>query len=67
MRDGKLATKPFEFEMREAVDDAVPQQTFAKYIKLTGLAPGRYVAVIESKDMGRQKTVTQNSPFEIIP
>jgi hypothetical protein len=53
--------------MREAVDDAVPQQTFAKYIKLTGLAPGRYVAVIESKDMARQKTVTQNSPFEIIP
>ena len=67
MKDGKLATAPFQYEISEAIEESLPQQTFAKYIKLTGLAAGNYIAVIESRDMVRQKTLTQNSSFEITP
>lgn len=67
MRDGKLATKPFEFELTEFVNDPVPHQIFSKYIKLTGLAPSKYKAVIESRDMVRLKILKQETWFEIVP
>jgi VWFA-related protein len=65
-RDGKLATKPFEFELSETTSDPVPHLPFAKFVKLTGLPPGKYRAVIESKDMIKQKVLTQDVWFEIL-
>ena len=67
MKDGKLATAPFQYELSETIEESLPQQAFAKYIKLKGLAPGNYTAVIETTDLVRQKTLTQNSSFEITP
>jgi VWFA-related protein len=67
LRDGKLATKPLEFELTEFVNDPVPHQVFSKYIRLTGLAPSKYDVVIESRDMVRQKVLKQESWFEIVP
>ena len=45
----------------------VPHLTFAEYIRLTGLAPGNYVATIEIKDMVTRKFVKQDAPFTIVP
>jgi hypothetical protein len=45
----------------------MPHLTFAKYVKLTGLATGRYSAVIESRDIVQQKVVKQEAWFEIAP
>lgn len=65
-RDGKLATKAFEFELSEITSDPVPHLPFAKFIKLTGLPAGKYKAVIQSKDMIKQKVLTQDVWFEIL-
>lgn len=65
-RDGKLATKPFEFELSEITSDPVPHVPFAKFVKLTGLPPGKYKAVIQSKDMIKLKVLTQDIWFEIL-
>jgi len=65
-RDGKLATKPFEFELSEITSDPVPHVAFAKFIKLTGLSAGKYKAVIQSKDMVKQKVLTHDVWFEIM-
>lgn len=67
MRDGKLATKPFEFELTEFVKAPVPHLPFTKYVKLTGFTPGKYKAVIESRDMVQLKVVRQEAWFEIVP
>jgi len=67
LRDSKLVTKPFDFELREFINDPVPHQTFAKFVKLTGLPPGKYKAVIESRDMVRLKALKQEAWFEIVP
>lgn len=65
MKDGKQATKPFEYELNEIVTEPVPQLVFAKYIKLAGLAKGKYSAVIETRDVPQKKVVRQEAQFEI--
>jgi hypothetical protein len=45
----------------------MPHLTFAKYIKLSGLSPGKYAALIESRDLVQQKVVKQDVSFEIVP
>jgi VWFA-related protein len=66
MRDNKLATKRFDFDLSEVENDPVPHLAFAKFIKLTGLTPGKYTAVIESRDMVRLKLSKTEAPFEIV-
>jgi hypothetical protein len=41
----------------------VPHLTFAEYIRLSGLAPGKYTAAIEAKDMVTRKFVKQEASF----
>jgi hypothetical protein len=65
MKDGKPATKPLDYELTEIVSEPVPQLVFAKYVKLAGLATGKYSAVIEAKDMVQQKAVRQEAWFLI--
>src|SRR6266403_5974456 len=61
MRDGRPANKPLDYTLTESRNEPVPHITFAKYLKLTGLPAGKYSAVIESRDMVRNKVVKQES------
>lgn len=65
MKDGRQAMKPLDYQLTEIATEPVPHLTFAKYIKLHGLAAGRYTAVIESRDMVQQKVVKQEAGFVI--
>ena len=67
MKDGQPATKPFDFMLTEIVNQPVPHLTFAEYIRLAGMAAGRYTVTIEAKDMVSKKLVKQEESFEIKP
>jgi len=67
MKDGQPASKFFDFVLTDVQQQPVPHLTFAEYLKLAGLAPGRYQAVIETKDMVTRKSSKQEAPFEIVP
>ena len=66
-RDGKPAARPVDYQLTEAPTEPALALTFAKYLKLTGLAAGRYSAVIESRDFVRQKVSRQEEWFVIVP
>ncbi|HJY30571.1 MAG TPA: VWA domain-containing protein [Pyrinomonadaceae bacterium] len=67
MKDGQPATKFFDFVLTDIQERPVPHLTFAEYLRLANLAPGRYQATIEVKDMVTRKSSKQEAPFEIIP
>jgi len=67
MKDGKPARRPLDYQLTEPEAEPVPHLTFAKYIKLTGLAPGNYSALIESRDIVQQKVAKQEAKFQIVP
>ena len=67
MKDGKQATRPLDYQLTEPATEPVLHLTFAKYIKLTGLPPGKYSAVIESRDIVQQKVLKQEAWFVIVP
>jgi VWFA-related protein len=65
MKDGAQARKPLDYVLTEIDAEPVPQLTFAKYVKLAGLATGRYSVVIEARDVGQKKSVKQEVWFVI--
>ena len=65
MKDGKPAVKPLDYELTEIVTEPIPQLVFAKYVKLDGLATGKYSVVIEARDMAQKKAVKQEAWFVI--
>jgi len=65
MKEGKQAMKPLDYVLTEIEPEPVPQLTFAKYVKLAGLAPGRYSVLIEARDVGQKKSVKQEAWFVI--
>jgi len=67
MKDGKPATRPLDYQLTEPATEPVLHLTFAKYVKLAGLAPGKYSAVIESRDIVKQKVLKQEASFVIVP
>ena len=67
MKDGKPAMRPLDYQLTEPETEPVPHLTFAKYIKLTGLPPGNYSALIESRDIAQQKVARQEARFSIVP
>jgi hypothetical protein len=67
MKDGKPATRPFDYQLTEATTEPALSLRFAKYVKLTGLPAGRYSAVIESRDIARQKLLKQEAWFVVVP
>jgi hypothetical protein len=67
MKDGQPATKFFDFVLTDVQQHPVPHLTFAEYLRLATLAPGRYQAVIETKDMVTRKFTKQEASFEIVP
>ncbi len=66
MKDGQPATKPFDYVLTEIQSQPVPHLTLAQYIRLAGMSPGNYRAVIEAKDMVTRKFVKQEASFEIV-
>ncbi|HEX7313079.1 MAG TPA: VWA domain-containing protein [Pyrinomonadaceae bacterium] len=65
-KDGKAVAKPIAYDLTDAARGAaVPHLTFAKFVPLTGLAPGRYEATVESRDMVTLKLVKQKASFVI--
>lgn len=67
MKDGQPATKFFDFVLTDIQNQPVPHLTFAEYLRLANLQPGRYQAMIETKDMVTRKSTKQEASFEIIP
>ena len=65
MKDGKAATKPFDFVLTEIQSEPVPHLTFAEFIRLSDLPPGKYTAVIETKDMVNGKLALQEASLVI--
>jgi len=66
-KDGRQAVRPLDYQLTEPVTEPVPHLTFAKYIKLTGLTPGKYSALIESRDIVQQKVLKQEAWFVVVP
>ena len=67
LKDGQPATKPFDFVLTEVDTDPVPHLTFAEFIRLTGIAPGRYTLTIEAKDMVSKKLSKQEASITVVP
>ena len=67
LKDGQPATKFFDFVLTDVQPQPVAHLEFAEYLELATLAPGRYQAVIETKDMVTRKSTKQEAPFEIVP
>jgi VWFA-related protein len=67
MKDGQPAGRPLDYQLIETPSEVAPDLTFAKYLKLTGLAPGKYSAVIESRDIVQEKVLKQEAWFVIVP
>lgn len=65
MKDDKAAIKPIDYMLSETASERGPHLTFSKYIGLTGLTAGKYVAMIEVKDMITRKLVKHQEPFVI--
>lgn len=65
MKDGKQAMKPLDYVLTEIDAEPLPQITFAKYVKLGGLAAGNYSVVIETRDVAKKKLVKQETSFVI--
>jgi VWFA-related protein len=65
MKDGKPAMKPLDYLLTETVVEPVPHLTLAKYVKLSGLATGKYSVAIETKDMIQNRTLKQEASFVI--
>jgi hypothetical protein len=67
MKDGQPATKFFDFVLTDVQPQPVAHLEFAEFIRLAGLVPGKYQAMIETKDMATRKSTKQEAPFEIVP
>ena len=63
MKDGKPAMRPVDYQLMQAA----PELVFAQYLKLSGLTPGKYTALIESRDLVKQKVLKQEAAFVIVP
>ena len=67
VKDGQPAMRPQDYQLMESPSEASSYLTFAKYLKLTSLTPGKYSALIESRDMVRNKVIKQQADFTIVP
>jgi VWFA-related protein len=67
LKSGQRVSRPVDYQLTDTSTQPVPGLTFAKYVKLTGLAPGKYSAVIESRDIAQQKVLKQEAWFIIVP
>jgi len=71
MKDNQAVTKPIDYVLTETTAQPTPHLTFSRFIKLAGLAAGRYTAMIETRDMVttswsriRSRSLLYNEPME---
>jgi VWFA-related protein len=67
VKDGQPATKPFDFVLTDIENEPVSHLTFAEFIRLTAMTPGRYTVTIEAKDMVSKKVAKQETSFDLVP
>ena len=67
MKDGQPASKFFDYVLTDIQNQPVPHLTFAEYLRLASLSPGRYQAAIEVKDMVTRKSSKQEASFDLVP
>ena len=67
IKDGRPVIRPLDYQLTEPATGPLSELTFAKYLKLTGLPPGKYSAIIESRDIVQQKVLKQEAWFVIVP
>ncbi|MGE0127912.1 MAG: VWA domain-containing protein [Blastocatellales bacterium] len=67
LKDGKAAAMPQDYVLTETVAQPAPHMIFARFIKLAGLTPGQYTAMIETRDTVTKKLVTHQEPFIVRP
>jgi hypothetical protein len=67
MKDGRAALRPIDYQLTETTAEPVPHLTLAKYIKLAGLRPGKYSALIETRDLVQAKVLKQEESLTIVP
>jgi hypothetical protein len=65
MKDNKPVGKPVDYVLTETTAQPIPHLTFAKFVSLAGLTPGKYEAAIESRDMVTHRVVSRREPFVI--
>ena len=67
LTEGRDAVKPMDYELTESSLAPVPHLTFAKYVSLSPLRPGRYTVLIEAGDTTTGKLLRREEPFIIAP
>jgi VWFA-related protein len=67
LSDGRDSVKPIGYELTETSPAPVPHLTFAKFVSLAPLRPGRYTLSIESKDTTTGKLLRREEPFVVTP
>ena len=65
MKDNKPATKPMDYMLTETVAERATHLTLSKYVSLASLPAGKYIALIEARDLVGRKVVKQQEPFVI--
>ena len=67
LADGRDVVKPMAYELTEPVAAPVPHLTFAKFVSLAPLRPGRFTVVVEARDTTTGKLLRREEPFTITP
>jgi VWFA-related protein len=67
LSDGRDSVKPLDYELTDSTPDPVPHLTFAKYVSLAPLRPGKYTVVIEARDAASGKLLRREEPFTVVP
>jgi VWFA-related protein len=67
LAEGKDAVKPFDYELNEAAHAPVEHLTFAKFVSLAPLRPGKYTVLVEATDTTTGKLLRREEPFSVVP
>jgi VWFA-related protein len=65
LSNGRDAVKPIGYDLTELSPAPVPHLTFAKFVSLAPLRPGKYTLAIESKDTTTGKLLRREEPFVV--
>ena len=65
LSDGRDAVKPIAYELTELSPAPVPNLTFAKFVSLAPLRPGKYTLSVESRDATTGKLLRREEPFVV--
>src|ERR1051325_3494424 len=67
LSEGRDAVKPLGYDLTETSNAPVPNMTFAKFVSLAPLRPGKYTLAVEARDTTTGKLLRREEPFVVIP